>query len=150
MFHIIDDEEMVAEVHADILNSAGFETLVFTDSVTYIDYVFSENYLAPLAIFTDLQMPHMNGLDLIHKVQERFPLQRVVVLSGYSDQVEASWQETCRFLFKPFSAEKLIAVAEITESCEKEGLSAAIPVCRSYHENLGIKKWDCPFNCTQT
>ena len=147
MFHIIDDEDMLAEVNAEILNAAGFETLVFTNPLKYIHYVFSDNYLTPTAIFTDLQMPQMNGADLIHKVHEKFPLQRIVVLSGYSEHEEESWGKICRFLVKPFSANKMITIAQVTASCDKSDLSEIIPVCRAYHEDSGIKNWDCPFNC---
>lgn len=36
-------------------------------------------------IITDIQMPHLNGLDFIQKVKRMYPDMQCIILSGYSD-----------------------------------------------------------------
>jgi len=69
VFHIIDDEEILCELAAELISSAGFETISYTSPVDYLNYVNSDAYVVPDAIFTDIQMPGMNGYELIDKIR---------------------------------------------------------------------------------
>lgn len=39
----------------------------------------------PHLLITDIQMPRMNGLELIRKVQEHYPYIQIIILSSYTD-----------------------------------------------------------------
>lgn len=41
--------------------------------------------LHPHLLITDIQMPRMNGLELIRNVQERYPYIQIIILSSYTD-----------------------------------------------------------------
>lgn len=67
-------------------------------------------------IFLDLVIPNgMGGLDTMKEIQARFPAQKVIVFSGYSDDpVLANYTEYgfCDFLVKPFPLNQLKTLLE--------------------------------------
>lgn len=77
-------------------------------------------------MITDLQMPGMNGLDLLKAVQERFPRVVRIVLSGCSDR-EINAQLTPLFhlhLAKPCSRNQLVAALTRAQNLEPSLLPA--------------------------
>lgn len=64
-------------------------------------------------IITDVRMPHMGGLALLHEMKRTTPAIPVVMMTGYGrieDAVEAMKAGACDYLLKPFSVEDLKAV----------------------------------------
>ena len=120
MFHIIDDEKDLCELIVEFLKSAGYEAIAYSNPVEYLNYVYNDSYVAPIAIITDVLMPEMNGYELIDKVKVKFPEQKFVVTSGYDGEAKAFRKTSCHFLPKPFSPEELIAIVDAIEKCEKE------------------------------
>src|SRR5438105_13279377 len=62
------------------------------------------------AVITDLRMPGMDGLELLHHVRRTKPAMPVIVLSAYGTvptAVDAIKAGACDFLLKPFSHEAL-------------------------------------------
>ena len=71
-------------------------------------------------IITDINMPGMNGLDMIEKIQKINPSQEVIVLSAYAEieyLSKLSKLNIACFLTKPVDIKKL--VTKISESCER-------------------------------
>ena len=64
---------------------------------------------------TDIEMPpgSMNGLELAYEVSRRWPLLRIIVVSGRIGVAVTELPKTSRFLPKPYSASQLEPV--ITE-----------------------------------
>ena len=60
-------------------------------------------------VVSDLRMPGMDGVQLIHEVRERYPRTSRIILSGLSDQQEIAecLGDTHQFLAKPFTAKAL-------------------------------------------
>lgn len=61
-------------------------------------------------LITDLQMPEMNGLQLMAEVHRRYPATKVIILTGFGTiekAVEAVRQGAFDFLTKPVTAEQL-------------------------------------------
>jgi len=109
LFHIIDDEPTLCELAVELISSIGFKAVSYSDPVEYLSYMNSDAYVVPTAIFTDIQMPEMNGYDLIDKIREKYPDQKVIVVSGYSG-VEAYKRKVWQFLPKPYLPDQLIAL----------------------------------------
>lgn len=62
-------------------------------------------------IITDIQMPHMDGIELITQIRKIDPLQKIVVLSGTTDSdvlKQLEQMDICHFIPKPFAFEVLI------------------------------------------
>ena len=84
---IVDDEPQVAEVLARSLNRQGHRTTVVHSGQEALDRLDS---LAPDAMFLDVSMPGMNGLDVMAEVKRVKPALAVVVITGHAtaEQVE--------------------------------------------------------------
>jgi DNA-binding NtrC family response regulator len=84
---IVDDEPQVAEVLARSLNRQGHRTTVVHSGQEALD---SLDSVAPDAMFLDVSMPGMNGLDVMAEVKRLKPALAVVVITGHAtaDEVE--------------------------------------------------------------
>ena len=75
-------------------------------------------------VFTDIQMPVMDGLELSKQIKTLYPEIPIVILTGYSDfeyVQEALRQQVFDYLLKPVSEDDLLAVlSKISQSLEKE------------------------------
>jgi CheY-like chemotaxis protein len=84
---IVDDEPQVAEVLARSLSRQGHNTTVVHSGKEAIDRL---RTVAPDAMFLDVSMPGMNGLDVMAEVRRLKPALAVVVITGHAtaDEVE--------------------------------------------------------------
>lgn len=59
-------------------------------------------------VLSDIQMPgNMNGVDLAEQIIERLPSQKVVLMTGYADELERARHLGVTILAKPFEMEEL-------------------------------------------
>lgn len=76
---IVDDEPQVAEVLAKSLMRQGHRTTVVHSGE---DALRALAHSSPDAMFLDVSMPGMNGLDVMAEVRRRKPSLAVVVITG--------------------------------------------------------------------
>jgi CheY-like chemotaxis protein len=76
---IVDDEKLVADTCAEILEGAGFHTRIAYDGRAALKMVaeFQPDYL-----LTDVLMPRMNGVELAISVSKMLPAARILLFSG--------------------------------------------------------------------
>jgi signal transduction histidine kinase len=90
--------------------------------------------LRPDIVLTDIRMPGMDGLELLHRIKERSRETEVIILTGYGDMekaVQSLRQEAADFIHKPVSDEVLeLALQRAVERIE---LKRQV---REYTENL--------------
>jgi CheY-like chemotaxis protein len=71
---------------------------------------------APDVLITDIFMPDMDGLELIHRVRQQFPGTRIVVVSGGGQRARVDYLESSRLLGvhaalqKPFDVQELLSI----------------------------------------
>lgn len=84
---IVDDEPQVAEVLARSLSRQGHNATVVHSGQEALDRLQTQT---PDAMFLDVSMPGMNGLDVMAEVKRRKPALAVVVITGHAtaDEVE--------------------------------------------------------------
>jgi CheY-like chemotaxis protein len=108
---LVDDDPTVTLVLAESLERLGGQYVIETaqDAHKALDRIEQ----GPLdLIITDLRMPGMDGLELIQQVRARAPHTRLILMTGYgSTEIEATAYHlgACRYLDKPFKAERLVA-----------------------------------------
>lgn len=106
---VIDDEDFVREGVAQILRDEGWEVFEAEDGVAGLE-VFRR---VPVElVLTDLLMPRLDGLRLIHAVREIDPEIPVIVLTGFGTTercVESLRAGASDFLRKPFEPDELRA-----------------------------------------
>jgi CheY-like chemotaxis protein len=84
---IVDDEPQVAEVLATSLQRQGHRTTVVHSGAEALDRIRGGTYDA---LFLDVSMPGMNGLDVMAEVRRIRPSLAVVVITGHAtaDEIE--------------------------------------------------------------
>ncbi|HXH81397.1 MAG TPA: response regulator [Candidatus Tectomicrobia bacterium] len=84
---IVDDEREVAEVLARSLTRQGHEATVVHSGAEALERLRTSS---PDALFLDVSMPGMNGLDVMAEVRRLRPALPVVVVTGHAtdDQIE--------------------------------------------------------------
>lgn len=75
----IDDEQTVRETLAAYLEDSGFQVIEAENGRDGIDKVRREN---PDLVLCDLNMPEMNGLEVVAVVAEEFPETPIIIASG--------------------------------------------------------------------
>ena len=84
---IVDDEPQVAEVLAKSLSRQGHKTTVVHSGAEALRII---NITTPDALFLDVSMPGINGLEVLAEGRRTRPQLAVVVITGHAtpDEVE--------------------------------------------------------------
>ncbi len=103
---LVDDEDAVRRVVARALRRAGWDVIEAPSGADALDYD-----PGPLALLvSDVMMPGMDGVALVHALRERQPGLHAILMSGYADaaQRDALAREDILFLAKPFAMADLV------------------------------------------
>ncbi|HEY4300523.1 MAG TPA: ABC transporter substrate-binding protein [Candidatus Didemnitutus sp.] len=108
---LVDDEEFVREVTANLLRRLGFATQNFSRGSDALK-AFEPSSANIAAVLTDLSMPEMNGLELAERLLALRPDLPIVLASGHlpaETQQVAERMGIRAFVQKPFATQELIA-----------------------------------------
>lgn len=149
MFHVIDDEEMLRELLEVIITDAGYDVRCFNSGEAYIEFLKSPEFEEPIAVLSDVSMPGISGYDLVLKIRKTYPLQKIILVTGYADDAhhERASNQLCYTLDKPFKPEKLITLLASLAACEDNNKHITGHE-HSQHCKYGIEH-DCPFYVSQ-
>jgi len=118
-FDVIDDEEIIRELMSELISSEGYEAKTFVNAADYVDYFSSPDYEPPIAIFSDLRMPGMDGIGLVRYIREHLPLQRLVMVSGNPEAATVVDDHLCEIVSKPFHPRKVIGQLKSLHECKR-------------------------------
>ena len=107
---VVDDEELFADVMAEMLTECGYVTCVARSGAEAMDRFKEEEFDM---VFTDLGMPHMSGLQLARALKDIEPHTPVALLTGWGETLtDGDLGETYVdiVLSKPIKLEKLSSV----------------------------------------
>jgi CheY-like chemotaxis protein len=107
---VVDDEEGVRRVAADLLRSMGFDILLAEDGLRALA-CFRERAVPIRAVLMDLTMPHLDGVETFRELRRLDPGCRVVLTSGYNEQEAIQdflGKGLAGFVQKPFLREDLL------------------------------------------
>jgi PAS domain S-box-containing protein len=100
---VIDDEDLVRDVVARMLEDLGYTAITAADGPTGIALLDQQPIDAALV---DLTMPRMNGADVIAALRAKQPTLRIVLCSGF-DRERRGPVKADAYLPKPFRIEAL-------------------------------------------
>lgn len=152
---IVDDEEW----NRDIIKRFGhwdtYGMNIVGEAADGLEAIRLIEESSPDVVITDMQMPGMDGTELLHWIHERFPAIKLIVVSGYDDFVymkQAIHSKAKDYLLKPIDPKELNAVLhmckdeiEYTRSAEQsvvfdielmKMIKIAMPVIASYFADL--------------
>jgi DNA-binding NtrC family response regulator len=102
---VVDDDDSILAHAVDILEEAGFRTLMALHAEEAINALEVHGDEVTL-LFTDVEMPGaMSGFELAREVAARWPEIGVLVASGNCQPSDGDMPEGAIFVGKPFSAE---------------------------------------------
>lgn len=106
--YIVDDSSKVLEALTDSIAELPVKVFGFSDAMTCLkELAVSKCHL----LITDINMPGMDGLELLQKVKRTRPLLPVIIITGYGDipkAVRAMKDGAFDFIEKPFDEEALL------------------------------------------
>jgi PAS domain S-box-containing protein len=108
---LVEDEDVVRRLVAEILDDAGYAVLEASDGASALEIVRSHGGPLDLLV-TDVVMPGMSGPEVAQAVSPLRPSLQVLYMSGYTDSAivhHGVLAEGTAFLQKPFSSTELTA-----------------------------------------
>lgn len=111
---IVDDEEDICQLIADILNDEGYKTRLANDGVSAFGQIQSRQ---PNLVILDIWLgeAERDGIRILEMLKASYPYVPVIMISGHATvelAVSAIKKGAYDFLEKPFQAERLILTAE--------------------------------------
>jgi CheY-like chemotaxis protein len=121
---VVDDDPVVGKSFDRVLSEKGYVVITARDGEEALRKLREEDYDA---VFTDIRMPGMDGIEVAERVKAKRPWIPVVIVTGYgTDANEARAREAgvAAFLHKPLSPEVIEGSAR-EALMEKEAPAAA-------------------------
>src|SRR5512144_3277906 len=106
--HVIDDDEAVRESLTFLLKTAGHAVRTYENATAFLR---DDPKGKAGCIVSDVRMPDVSGIDLLHRLKELNVSLPVIVITGHGDvplAVEAMKSGALDFLEKPFDDDALL------------------------------------------
>jgi len=108
---VVDDEEIVVDLHKRMLEKSGYDVIVAHNGQQALDLVSAET---PDLILTDVFMPEINGLDLCEELKKNektnlIPVIMVTAVDDYDNKIRGIETGADDFLAKPVRSRELYA-----------------------------------------
>jgi len=126
---VVDDEAIVRDIISDVLVEVGYRVHTAENGMEALEKIKDE---PPDLIITDMKMPKMGGMELLHEINRLKNRFTTVMMTGFAtveSAVEAIKQGAYDYIMKPFQFADLLRVVE--HAMEKQYL---------LKENLELKE----------
>ncbi len=103
----VDDEREILSIVKEYLSFDGYRVTVADDGPKAVEMIMQKHFDL---VFTDLNMPGFNGLELVRTIKEKKPVTEVIVITGYGTvqtAIEAMKLGSYDYLQKPIKLELL-------------------------------------------
>ena len=104
---IVDDEEMICTLFAEMLKQYGYQTATETDGSKTLERLWRGRFDV---LLLDLIMPGINGINLLRQLRQSFEDLPVVIVTGHGSietAVESMQAGASEFVTKPVEASVL-------------------------------------------
>lgn len=109
---IVDDEPALRELAAEILELNNYRVFQAEDAEQALHILHTEKINLML---TDVIMPGMNGYQLAAKVSEQYPAIKIIIASGYNNEVNTHDAKNARYQYldKPYRSSDLLQIIRL-------------------------------------
>lgn len=136
---------MIRDLVKDFLRHAGYEAMLFSSAEEYIDYVNSDAFCFPVAVFTDIRMPGMAGYEMLQILSALKPEMKFVVMTGEYSTPSVHIGKACMYLTKPFRLSTFMKIVDSLVHCHECGPSSDHGCENSdSRKKFPIGEWQCP------
>ncbi len=105
---IVDDQTSICSTISSILNDEGYETVEFYDAESFWQGLDS---VEPALVLLDIWLPGVDGLQLLKRLQDKYPALPIIMMSGHAGietAVTALKAGAYDFIEKPLHLEVLL------------------------------------------
>ncbi|PWR21818.1 response regulator FixJ [Zavarzinia compransoris] len=120
--HLIDDDESARDSLAFMLEASDIKVATYASAGAFLEALPG---LEPGCIVTDVRMPEISGIELVHRLNAARVALPVIVITGHGDiplAIEAMRAGVVDFIEKPFSEERILEALALAR-----GKFAALP-----------------------
>jgi len=127
---VVDDDPVIGKSFERVLTRKGYVVVNAANGEEALKKLAAEDYDA---VFTDIRMPGMDGLEVAERVRARRPWTPVVIITGYGtdeNEARAKAAGVREFLRKPLSPDMIessAAAAVATASAPGAALAMPLP-----------------------
>lgn len=118
--HIIDDDRATRLFYSKIARSFGFSSASFDSAENYLSSMLRDGFEPPFLVLSDVEMPGIDGYQLLHEIRKHSPNQCVVITSGIPSS-ENGADIACLYFIKPVSINKLESLFDSIDQCTECG-----------------------------
>ena len=107
---VVDDDEVIRQLNADMLSRYGYETETAEDGAAAWEALQANGYDL---LITDNNMPKVSGVELVRKLRSAHMALPVVLASGAIPTEAMNWNSSLHLaamLLKPFTLDELLAI----------------------------------------
>ncbi len=104
---VVDDDPVISKSFNRVLAGKGYTVVSVENGQEALNKIANEKYDA---VFTDIRMPGMDGLEVAERLRTKHPWTPVVIITGYGspdNEARAEAAGVSGFLHKPLSAEMI-------------------------------------------
>ena len=130
---VVEDNPDSATVLRDRLHAMGHEVMTVSDGQAALDAL---QQFTPGLIFLDIEMPKLNGIEVLKRVRKEWPELPTIIMTAYGTvqrAVEAMKEGATDFVAKPFDMEYLTLV--VGKTLERGELKREVTALRSEIES---------------
>lgn len=111
---VVDDDPSFGKTLKDILVLRGYQVETETEPEKVLDHL-TNNY--KLVVVLDLKLGDVNGVEVLKRIQAKYPNKPVVMMTGYRQEMGASIEKANQIgaytvLYKPFETDALLQLIE--------------------------------------
>jgi FixJ family two-component response regulator len=110
---VIDDDESVRESVLGLIESVGYEVIVFESAEEFLS---SPNTDQVNCLIVDVRLPGISGLQLYSRINASRRRIRTIFITAHIDEPAYAWAMEAgavAFLYKPFQAKALLNAVRI-------------------------------------
>ena len=117
---VVDDDESIAELLADLLEGEGYRAVIAHDGVSALEYARNER---PDMVLSDCMMPGLSGIQLAHELRRSPTTRSIALVLMSSSRPRDLSMPNVPFLPKPFDIEDVL---HLVATCCRGALSSQL------------------------